>query len=37
MIGLDWSDKYPAMKTPLAVMQAKSAYLDGELLLRIHS
>ena len=29
--GLDWSDKYPAMQTPLAAVRAKTAYLDGEL------
>ena len=29
--GLDWSDKYPVVLTALAVVRAKTAYLDGEL------
>jgi ATP-dependent DNA ligase len=29
--GLDWTDKYPIMQTPLAAVRAKAAYLDGEL------
>ena len=29
--GLDWTDKYPAMQTPLTAVRAKTAYLDGEL------
>jgi DNA ligase D-like protein (predicted ligase) len=29
--GLDWTDKYPIMQTPLAALRAKTAYLDGEL------
>ena len=29
--GLDWSDKYPTVVAALAKVQAKAAYLDGEL------
>jgi ATP-dependent DNA ligase len=29
--GLDWTEKYPGMQTPLAAVRAKTAYLDGEL------
>ena len=29
--GLDWTDRYPAMQTPLTAVRAKTAYLDGEL------
>ena len=29
--GLDWSAKYPSLLTALAAVQAKTAYLDGEL------
>jgi bifunctional non-homologous end joining protein LigD len=29
--GLDWTDKYPIMQTPLAALRAKAGYLDGEL------
>jgi DNA ligase D-like protein (predicted ligase) len=29
--GLDWSDRYPAMQTPLAAVRAQTTYLDGEL------
>jgi ATP-dependent DNA ligase len=29
--GLDWSDKYPVMQTPLTAVRAKTADLDGEL------
>jgi bifunctional non-homologous end joining protein LigD len=29
--GLDWSDKYQSLLTTLTAVQAKTAYLDGEL------
>ena len=29
--GLDWTDKYPSVVTALEKVQAKTAYLDGEL------
>jgi bifunctional non-homologous end joining protein LigD len=29
--GLDWSDKYPSVLAALANVEAKTAYLDGEL------
>ena len=29
--GLDWSDKYPSVVAALAKVNAKTAYLDGEL------
>src|ERR1700679_67148 len=29
--GLDWTEKYPAVVTPLSHLPVKAAYLDGEL------
>ena len=29
--GLDWTDKYPSAIAPLANLNVKTAYLDGEL------
>ena len=29
--GLDWSDKYPSMVAALSKVQARAAYIDGEL------
>jgi bifunctional non-homologous end joining protein LigD len=29
--GLNWTDKYPSVVAALALVRAKTAYLDGEL------
>jgi ATP-dependent DNA ligase len=29
--GLDWTDKYPAIANAVAALDARQAYLDGEL------